>query len=70
MQQKIFIKNCNYDCWLNCKYLKIQFNRIEYLHENNFIFRDLKPENFLVGLGKKADMIYIIDFGLCKKFRD
>ena len=40
------------------------------MHENNFIFRDIKPENFVCGLGKKADMIYIIDFGLCKKFRD
>jgi serine/threonine protein kinase len=47
-----------------------KFARIDYLHNNNFIFRDLKPENFVVGLGKKADMIYIIDFGLCKKFID
>jgi serine/threonine protein kinase len=40
------------------------------MHENNFIFRDIKPENFACGLSKKADMIYILDFGLCKKFRD
>ena len=40
------------------------------MHQNNFILRDIKPENFLCGLGKNADMIYIVDFGLCKKFID
>lgn len=44
--------------------------RIEYTHTKNYIHRDIKPENFLIGLGPKAPMIYIIDFGLSKKFRD
>ncbi|EAR83400.1 casein kinase (macronuclear) [Tetrahymena thermophila SB210] len=44
--------------------------RIEYLHTNNFIHRDLKPSDFLIGLGKQADIIYLIDYGLAKKFRD
>eukprot|EP00972_Heterocapsa_arctica_P082156 12109516-Heterocapsa_arctica.AAC.1 len=45
-------------------------HRVEYLHANNFIHRDIKPDNFLIGLGKKADQVYIIDFGLAKKYRD
>lgn len=30
----------------------------------------MKPENFLVGLGKKIRNIFTIDFGLSKRYRD
>jgi len=44
--------------------------RIEYLHTNSFIHRDMKPDNFLVGVGKKQHTLYMIDYGLAKRYRD
>jgi len=41
---------------------------IEYIHNNNFIHRDIEPANFLIGRGKRFHMIKIIDFGLAKRF--
>jgi serine/threonine protein kinase len=35
-----------------------------------YIHRDVKPDNFLVGLGKKAGVLYVIDFGLAKQYKD
>ena len=45
-------------------------SRIEYMHQNNFLHRDLKPDNFLMGLGNKKSTVYIIDYGLSKRYRD
>ena len=45
-------------------------SRIEFIHAKNFLHRDIKPDNFVIGLGKKANQIFVIDFGLAKKYRD
>eukprot|EP01059_Diplonema_ambulator_P007342 TRINITY_DN16812_c0_g1_i1.p1 TRINITY_DN16812_c0_g1~~TRINITY_DN16812_c0_g1_i1.p1 ORF type:complete len:308 (+),score=55.61 TRINITY_DN16812_c0_g1_i1:490-1413(+) len=44
--------------------------RLEYLHTKNFIHRDLKPENFVMGIGPRAHCIYMIDYGLAKRYCD
>jgi len=45
-------------------------DRLKSLHAKHMIHRDIKPENFTVGRGRKANTIYMIDFGLAKKFRE
>ena len=44
--------------------------RCEYLHQRSFIHRDIKPDNFVFGIGNNQHLLYMIDLGLAKKYRD
>jgi serine/threonine protein kinase len=43
-------------------------SRLEYLHSRNLLHRDIKPDNFCMGTMNKKNMLYILDFGLAKKY--
>ncbi|KAI8377812.1 kinase-like domain-containing protein [Radiomyces spectabilis] len=45
-------------------------HRIEYMHSRNFIHRDIKPDNFLMGVGRRGNQVNMIDLGLAKRYRD
>lgn len=44
-------------------------NVLEYIHNKHIVHRDLKPDNFVVGLNDLAKYLYLLDFGLAKKYR-
>jgi casein kinase 1 len=43
---------------------------VEFIHSKNFVHRDIKPDNFVMGLGDVSNQVFIIDYGLAKKYRD
>lgn len=44
--------------------------RIEHVHSNSYLHRDIKPDNFLMGQQNKSHIVYLIDFGLAKRYKD
>lgn len=48
----------------------VQICRLQDIHTRDLIHRDLKPRNILIGAGNNAHIIYLVDFGLSKQYRD
>lgn len=42
---------------------------LESMHSCGYIHRDVKPENYVTGLGTKSTLVHLLDFGLSKRFR-
>ncbi|KAF1810226.1 putative casein kinase I [Eremomyces bilateralis CBS 781.70] len=51
---------------------KQMLSRVQTIHEKNLIYRDIKPDNFLIGRPgtKSANVIHVVDFGMAKQYRD
>ncbi|OZJ03280.1 Casein kinase I 1 [Bifiguratus adelaidae] len=51
---------------------KQMISRVQTIHEKSLIYRDIKPDNFLIGRPgtKAANTIHVVDFGMAKHYRD
>jgi len=45
-------------------------DRIEAMHEKNYIHRDIKPDNIMMGMGDQSNIVHMIDFGLTRPIID
>jgi len=55
-----------------CMLAKQMISRIQSVHEKHLIYRDIKPDNFLIGRPhtKNANLVHMVDFGMAKQYRD
>lgn len=60
-------KKMSVRCVCNIGYQMVTI--LQYVHNKHIIHRDIKPDNFVVGTGDNAKRIYLLDFGLAKKYR-
>ena len=67
--KSLFCKQGGYFSLKTVLMLAEQFlNRVEYLHKKNYVHRDLKPDNFLMGTGESETTVYLADFGVTKRY--
>ena len=52
-------------CMIGYQFVEI----LEYIHNKHILHRDIKPDNFVIGLNNLSKYIYLLDFGLAKKYR-
>ncbi|KAJ1371763.1 hypothetical protein KIN20_033767 [Parelaphostrongylus tenuis] len=45
-------------------------DRLETLHDVGYLNRDVKSQNFAIGLESQSSIIYMLDFGLTRRFRN
>lgn len=43
-------------------------DRIETLHRCRLLHRDIKPDNFVLEMAPTPKLMYLIDFGLAKRY--
>ena len=65
--EEIPYKKFSIRCVCNIGFQMVEI--LEFIHNKHIIHRDIKPDNFVLGLNEKRKYVYILDFGLSKKYR-
>lgn len=68
--QMVFIFSALYNPRHLAHITLLQLSCLESMHSQNCIHRDVKPTNFMTGIGKLSNQIFLIDFGLAQLFCD
>ena len=61
-------KKMSIPCVCKLSYQMLQI--LEHIHSKSFLHRDVKPDNFIMGIGPNSKFLYMIDFGFAKTYRD
>ena len=65
--ENMAIKKMSIRCVCNLGFQMVEI--LEFIHNKHIVHRDMKPDNFVMGRGNKSKFLYLLDFGLAKKYR-
>ena len=67
--EDIFNKIKKFSIKTTCMIGYQMINVLQYIHDKHIIHRDIKPDNFVMGANENNAHLYLLDFGLAKKYR-
>ena len=67
--EDIFNKRKKFSVKTTCMIGYQMVNVLQYIHDRHIIHRDIKPDNFVMGANENNAHLYLLDFGLAKKYR-
>ena len=67
--EDIFNKKKKFSVKTTCMIGFQMVNVLQYIHDRHIIHRDIKPDNFVMGANENNAHLYLLDFGLAKKYR-
>ena len=67
--EELLMERKNFSLKTVCMLGYQMINTLEFIHERHILHRDVKPDNFVMGLDELSENVYLIDFGLAKKYR-
>ncbi|CAF0924434.1 unnamed protein product [Adineta steineri] len=62
--------NRSFTLHTTCMIIDQAISRTKQMHNQSLLHRDIKPDNFLMGIGHYSHIVYFVDFGLTKEYRD